>query len=142
MFGFVGGAVLKAGEGAFNVPGHADVARAFSIIPLHGEDAITGAAPIAANLVVGFKGGEKMLGVAAFGVADAKVIDNEAEDDVACRVAPVARCQRNGFVPVWCKKIDKLIICQPIGLREAVHATSDLNIDMAVVYEGAEIVLC
>ncbi len=42
---------------------------------------------IEANLVGGTKGGDEMVGVGAVGVAHAKIVNNEAEDDIACVVS-------------------------------------------------------
>ena len=80
--------MLEALEGTRNVPWHRDVAGALVVIPIDGQTAVTGAGPVNADLIMLFKSGNEVVGISLGGVADAEVINDEAEDDVAGSVRP------------------------------------------------------
>ncbi len=56
-------------------------------------------------------------------------------------MAPEPRCHGNAFIPVGRKELDKLIVCKPAGLREALHAAPDFDKNLVVVNEGEYVVL-
>jgi hypothetical protein len=53
-------------------------------------------------LIGGLEGGNEMVGVGLGGIANAEVVHDEAEDDVAGLMAPKAWSEGNRFVPVRC----------------------------------------
>jgi hypothetical protein len=60
--------------------------RTCKVIPFEGQTTIPTAGPIKTDFIGGLEGGDEMIGVGARRVADAEVVDNEAEDVVPCGV--------------------------------------------------------
>jgi hypothetical protein len=60
---------------------HGDVNRTVGIVPGKGETAVQRAGPVGGDSVEGFEGGNEMVGVGVVDVLDAKIIDDEGEND-------------------------------------------------------------
>jgi hypothetical protein len=84
-----------------------------------------------------------MVGIGLLGETHTEIIDDQTEDDIAQRVIPQSRRERSGVVVAMGRQeLDKLIVGQAPGLREAVHAA--LNFDeqgMPVLHRGQQVVL-
>ena len=80
--------MVESDESFIEVTGHVDMCFPIGVIPLEGKTAIARARPIEANFVGGTKGGDEIVGVGAVSVAHTEIVNNEAEDDVACVVSP------------------------------------------------------
>ena len=115
---------------------HGHVARAIDEIPMKGETAILRAGPIFADLVRLLEGVDWMVCVSTRSVSNAEVVDDGAEHDVAGDMPPQTMHQRTRFVAVRFEKHDELIIGNASSLRETVHATSNFDVDVAVVEQG------
>jgi hypothetical protein len=74
-------------------------------------------------------------------IFDAKVVDNKAEGDRAGGMMEEAGSVFGRTVAKGGNMFDKAVVCKDSGLREAVHAFTNLDHDRAVVDEGFEIVL-
>ena len=139
MLGFARRWMLEALEGALDVTWHGYVAGAGGIVPVEGEAAISGAAPIAADSVVLLEGREDMVGVVLGGVSDTKIIDNEAEHDVASFVMPQSGRERQRFIAVGGEVLDELVVGESSGLGQSVHTVSNFDLNVAFVDERPEV---
>ena len=82
-----------------------------------------------------------MVSIRAVGITNAKIVDDETENNVTCGVFSKARCQLARFVAVGLEKGDELIVGKASGLWQAVHAASYFDVDVSVVKEWCEVVL-
>ncbi len=82
-----------------------------------------------------------MLGVSLRSVPDAKVVDDEAEDNVFGVVSPQPGRERNGAVAVGRQKCDELVVGETPGLWETVHSALDFHVHVAIVEQWAQTVL-
>jgi hypothetical protein len=82
-----------------------------------------------------------MLGVFTANILDTKIVDDKGENDRAGRVLEKARGVSTLVVAMGGKVRDKGIICNFSSLGKAVHAFADLDINVAVMDKGAEVVL-
>ena len=73
-------------------------------------------------------------------VLDPKVVDDEGESDRAGFVAPQGRCVLDGFVSVGCEVFFEAFVGDPPGLFEAGHTLAYFHVDIAVVFDGVEVV--
>jgi hypothetical protein len=76
-----------------------------------------------------------VLGVGFFRVFDTKIINHESERDVACVVFPQARGDWGRGITVRGKERSEAVIRNLTGLRKAVHAAANLNVDIVMVDE-------
>jgi len=75
-------------------------------------------------------------------VADGKVIlDNKSGSDVMGGVSPQAWCDGAWVIAMGFKEVLQLDIGQFASLGQPIHAMPDLNIDVALVDEQAELVV-
>ena len=109
--------VLETGERAFDISRHGHVARAGVVTPFESQATIAAASPVEADFVGEFESGDQVLGIIAIGVANAEVVDDEAEDDVAGFVLPKPWSEFTGFVSVGSEELDELIVGEASGLR-------------------------
>ena len=77
-----------------------------------------------------------MVGVGLRGVTHTEIIDDQTEDDSAGRVSPQSWRERSGVVAMGHQELDKLIVGQASGLREAEHAALNFDEDVPVVHQG------
>jgi len=80
-------------------------------------------------------------GILLVGVLDGKVINDQGKSNGSCLVAPEAGCDCAWHVPMGCQELLKLHVGEESGLREAIHAALNLNIDMAMVDQTVELVM-
>jgi hypothetical protein len=141
VLGTVGWFMLEFEESFFNVARHGHVDSACFVIPLEGHAKEAFARPFCGDVIQGFESGDKVFGVFAANIFDAKVVDNKAEGDRVGGMMEEARSVFGRTVPKGDKMFDKAVVCKDSGLRGAVHAFANLGHDRAVVDEGFEVVL-
>jgi hypothetical protein len=66
-------------------------------------------------------------------ILDAKIVDNEAECDVACIVSPTARGVSARGVAMFCEVCHPLIVSEDACLGKVIHATADFNQNEVIV---------
>ncbi len=141
VLGTAGWLMLEFEESFFNVARHGHVGSARFVIPLEGHAKEAFARPFCGDVIQGFESGDKVFGVFAANIFDAKVVDNKAEGDRAGGMMEEARSVFGRTVAKGGKMFDKAVVCKDSSLREAVHAFANLDHDIAVVDEGFEVVL-
>jgi hypothetical protein len=133
----VGWLMLEFKRSFFNVARHGHDNSARFVIPLEGHAKEAFAQPLCGHVIQEFESGDKVFGVFAANIFDAKVVDNKAEGDRAGGMMEEAGSVFGKTVAKGGKMFDKAVACKDSGLREAVH----LDHDRAVVDEGFEVVL-
>jgi len=76
------------------------------------------------------------------GVSDGKVVHNQGASDVAAVILPETRCERTGMVPKGLEKGLQLVIGKFASLWEAIHSAADFDIDVTIVDEVVEAIVC
>ena len=78
---------------------------------------------------------EEVLGIGFPGVLDAEVVHNQGEGDRAMYVAPQPGGVSAFEVAVFGEAFAQEIVGDLAGLRESVHALTDLDVHIPLVYE-------
>ncbi len=73
------------------------------------------------------------LSIGAVGVANAKVVHNKTEHDVARVMPPKAVREWERCVPVGLEEGNELVVGDASGLWQSVHATADFDVDVSIV---------
>jgi hypothetical protein len=84
-----------------NIAGHRNVNIFLGVVPFYGEDTIKFTFPVGGDGVKMLKGFDEVVGIVFADVLDAKVVNNEAEGDIAALVTPEAM----GFEARGCSRI-------------------------------------
>jgi hypothetical protein len=131
--------VVKAGEGALDIPRHRHVAGSGFVILFEGEtDVAATAGPVGGTLVFFLQNFEETVKLRFVSVADPK--NDEGEHDVAVFVFPKARGDGAWGKAARGKVLDEGVVAQFARLRKAVHAFSDFGVNVAIVNEGLQVV--
>jgi hypothetical protein len=126
--------MVELQEGSVDIAWHGDIDVSFVIVPVKGETAVEFAGPVDSQFVIGFDGIDEMQGIGFGEILDAKVIEAEKESDGAFgAMAPEAWGEGHGFVAMRGQFFDELVESDDTGFLEAVHATTDFEIDVAIV---------
>jgi hypothetical protein len=111
-----------------NIVGHRNVNILLGVVPFYGEATIKFTFPGGGDDVKILKGFDEVVGIVFADVLDAKVVDNEAEGDVAARVTPEAGGSRRGGVAVFGKVGGETNVGNEAGLFEVVHALAKFHV--------------
>ena len=118
--------MLKFVQCCLEIFWHGYVVGACGIVPVNGESAEKGTGPVYVDGVEFLEGLDEVVGVLLAGVLDAKVINNEGENDGIGGVPPERSCSGNRGETKMGKVSFELIVGDAAGLFEAVRAFSDL----------------
>ena len=115
---------------------HGDVDVSFVVVPVKGETAVQFSGPVDSQVVVGFDGVDEMCGISWGKVLHAEIVNAEGERGALRAMAPEAWGERHGFVSGGFQLLDELVESEDAGFFEAVHATTDFEVDVAVTGDG------
>jgi hypothetical protein len=103
MLGSPEGVVLEPVEGLHDMSEQGNFNCFVVIVPVdfHGE--AQEAHPVCGNDIYDVEGSEKVFGIAAVCILDAKVVDNEAKVDITSFVSPKAQCVSARGIAILCK---------------------------------------
>ena len=133
--------VREALEGFSDVAWHGEINSAVHVVPLDLEAEIEIAIPVSRDLVLRVEDIPEMLSVLTADVFDTKVVNHKGETDRAGDVGEQTGRVGRGGVAMGREVGKEGVIGEAAGLREAVHAATDLGVDITVVHKGAEVVV-
>jgi hypothetical protein len=119
-------------KGGRHVVGHGNVDKFFGVVPFDSEATIKFAFPVGGNGVKVLQGIDEMVGIVFANIFDAKVVDDEAEGDVAALVSPKAGGARRWGVAVFGEVGLESNVGEEAGLFKAVHAFANFNVHPSV----------
>lgn len=141
MFRFGRSYMLEALEGSFDIAGHRQITGAGIIIPSKSETTIAAGGPIGgANIHLG-QCVKEMVGVCSVCIFDGEVVDDQGEMEWTSGVFPKAGSDASRNVTEGLKELAQAIVGDFASLGQAIHAFTDLNIDVVFVDKGVEFVL-
>ena len=111
---------------------HGDVDSAVDIVPCQSHAAVERFRPAEGNVVQGFDGVDKMVGVLNANVLDPKVVDDKGESDGTCGMSPEGWGALGGSVAVCGKVFLEALVRNLAGLFEAGHSFADFHINPAI----------
>ena len=120
-------------ECSVDIAGHGDVDVSFAVMPIEGQAAIQCAGPVDCDIIIRLEGVDEMHCIGFGVVLDAKVVNAENESGSFGAVSPKAGSKRHWFIAVRGQFCDELVESNDAGFLETVHASSDFEIDVAVV---------
>ena len=123
------------------IVGHGYVAGACGVVPGNIKSTEEGTGPVDGDGVQCFEGLDEVVGILLAGVLDPKVVDNKGENDGLGGVLPERRISGNRGKSKMGKVSFEPVIDDAAGLFEARHVFSDLEVNLAIRTECAEVVL-
>jgi hypothetical protein len=127
--------MFKALQGTLNVAGNGDVDSLFDVVPDDGEATVASAFPILTDRIQFTKGGHEVFGVGFVHVFDTEVINGEGKNDVTCIVFRQAVGDGGWGITIGCKEGSEAVVSNLTGLRKAVHAAANLDVNIVVMDE-------
>ena len=108
---------LQGCDGAGYVAGHVDVACAGNVVPIEGEAAVEGAAPVGGYGVEQLEGVDEVLGVVVPDIFDPEIVDDKEESDGSSAVAEEAGSVGRDKVAMGVEVLGETFVGEDAGLR-------------------------
>jgi hypothetical protein len=141
MLGLLRGRMIEALEGIGNIVWHANVDMVVDVVPLERESHEDGAGPVDGDGVFFLKDRDEVFGVVLVGVANAEIINNQAESDGIGVMVEEAWGVGALVVTMEGQVLHQGLIGEDTSLGKAIHTLADFYKDGVVVADGVEMVM-
>jgi hypothetical protein len=110
------------------------------IVPVECEADVTVASPILGTFVFLVDDGNEVVDVLFVSVSDARIVNNQGENEVAVEMFSQAGGHRAWYIAKRGKEFAESVVGKLAGLWEAIHAFAHLSVDVAIRNLGFQLV--